>query len=119
MGYAAQIGLPQGIVQNAAGRFVNASPVSLAAAASAYVISAKGDFRCSITNPTGWAAYPIASFTWFVLPETSSSREKQEALKDLLRWILKEGQIHVQATGLVKVPDRLVQMELREVDRMQ
>lgn len=118
MGYAAQSGLPQGIVENAAGRFVNASPVSVAAAASACAISGRGDFRCSITNPTGWASYPIASFTWFVLPETSASKEKQKALRDLLGWILREGQSHVQATGMVKIPDRLVQMELREVDRM-
>lgn len=118
MGYATQIGLPQGTVENAAGRFVNASPVSVAAAASACVISGKGDFRCSITNPAGWASYPIASFTWFVLPQNPASREKQEAVKGLLRWILKEGQTYLRPTGLVKVPDRLVQLELREVDRM-
>jgi phosphate transport system substrate-binding protein len=76
MGYAVQMGMPHGTVENAAGRFVNASSVSLAAA-SACVIGGKSDFRCSITNPTGWASHPIASFTWFVLPETSTSRGKR------------------------------------------
>ena len=115
-GYAIQERLQQGIVQNAAGKFVTAEPASISAAASECVKSVKADFLCSITNPTGEVAYPIASFTWFVLPENASSPEKHEAVKDMLRWILKEGQGQAKASGLVKVPDVVLQRELKAIE---
>ena len=118
LGYAVEMELQQGLVENAAGRFVSARPESIATAASTCVISPTDDFRCSITNPDGAGSYPIATFTWFLVPaNASSSPARQRATKDLLRWILTEGQNSSFLLGLAKVPESLVERELNAIDR--
>lgn len=50
------------------------------------------DLRASITNaPRG---YPIAGFTWLLVPRKQSNRAKGKALVDFLRWALTEGQAY-------------------------
>jgi phosphate transport system substrate-binding protein len=118
LGYASQFGLPQGLVENAAGKFVAAASETIAAAASTCEKSVMDDFRCSITNAAGKGSYPIASFTWFVISESAPSPEKRKAVKDLLCWILREGQSEAMLAGLVKVPDSVLEKELRAIDRI-
>src|SRR5437764_6693700 len=69
LGYAMANQLPAGMVRNKAGKFVAASLESITAAAAGAMkdMGPTTDFRVSITNPDGDAAYPLASFTWFLL----------------------------------------------------
>src|SRR6058998_2611474 len=64
LAYAVQNKLPVGAVRNAAGKFVEPTIESTAAAAAAAAKDMPADFRVSITNPAGDDAYPIGSFTW-------------------------------------------------------
>src|SRR5437764_7946760 len=78
LGYAMANMLPAGSVRNKAGKFITPDLESITAAAAA-AMSAMGagtDFRVSITNPDGDAAYPIASFTW-LLPHKQRSEERR------------------------------------------
>lgn len=88
--YAVQNNIPYGAVKNAAGEFVKASLESTEAAAAVKEMPA--DFRVSITNAAGKKAYPIASFTWLLIPAQSKDPAKGKILADFLRWMLDQGE---------------------------
>src|SRR3989449_5586234 len=90
--YAVQNKLPYGDVRNRAGKFVPASLQSVSAAAAAAAASMPADFRVSITDATGADAYPIASFTWLLVPARIADANKGRALTQFLEWMLGEGQ---------------------------
>ena len=114
LAYAMRSGLLHGEVQNAAGNFVRADSASIDAAASAAKAMA-ADFRASITNPAGAHSYPIASFTWILVPENMNV-SKREALKDFLRWMLVEGQKYAEPAGFTPLPRSVVEAELKAVE---
>jgi phosphate transport system substrate-binding protein len=89
--YAEQTKIPFGSVQNQAGTFVKASLQSTTAAAAS-MKNMPPDFRVSITNAPGKDAYPIASFTWLLVPEGSKDSAKGKILADFLNWMLDQGQ---------------------------
>ncbi len=118
LAFAVRAGLQQGRVQNSAGSFVTADERSTAAAAAPAAKKMGADCRCSITNPIGADSYPIASFTWLVLPNGTGAAQKQRAVKDFLRWILTEGQRDVSPAGLSRVPEELVAKELSAIEKI-
>jgi phosphate transport system substrate-binding protein len=89
--YALQNKIAFGSVQNAAGEFVKASLDSVTSAASS-VRDMPSDFRVSITNPPGRAAYPISSFTWLLIPKQWSDASKRTTIVDFLNWMLNTGE---------------------------
>jgi len=104
--YAVQQKIPYGTVRNSAGNFVKASLESVtAAAASAPKMPA--DFRVSITNPPGKDAYPIASFTWLLIPATSKDSNKGKILHDFLSWMVTDGQQMTSALTYAPLPDNV------------
>src|SRR5580704_13926434 len=66
--YAVQNKIPYGLVKNAAGKFMEASTGSVPAAAAWAAKNMPSDYRVSITNAPGADAYPVASFTWLLVP---------------------------------------------------
>jgi phosphate transport system substrate-binding protein len=116
LAYAVQAGLPHGVVQNAAGKYPPTDENSVAAAASAAMKNQPDDLLYSLTDAPGAASYPISSFTWFVIPASPASPQKQQAVKDFLRWILNEGQRSLSGSGLIRVPEELAQLELNRLD---
>jgi phosphate transport system substrate-binding protein len=76
-------------------------------------VSASGDGEVSsITNPPGKGAYPIATFTWLLLPQEVSDSAKKAALVRLLKWILTEGQKECSALGYSPLPHDVANKEL-------
>src|ERR1051326_3286913 len=89
--YALSNKMPYGSVKNAAGKFIKASLESTTAAAAS-VKEMPDDFRVSITNAPGPNAYPIASFTWLLIPVEWQDAGKQKAMVDFLNWMVDKGQ---------------------------
>jgi phosphate transport system substrate-binding protein len=116
--YALQNKVPFGTVENAAGNFVKASLESTTAAAAAAKF-APGDFRVSITNAPGKEAYPIASFTYLLVPTRWKDAGKQKIMVDFLHWMLKDGQQMVEHLNYAKLPGSLVEMEQGVVQKIQ
>jgi phosphate transport system substrate-binding protein len=117
--YAAQNNIAFGTVKNSAGKFVKADLTSVSAAAAASAKTIPNDFRVSITNPPGANAYPIASFTWLLIPAKFSDTGKRDALKDFLKWALTDGQNYAEALSYAKLPKEVVAKETKALADIQ
>jgi phosphate transport system substrate-binding protein len=117
--YAVQNSMPFGKVKNAAGVFVKADFPSVSAAAAGAAKTMPEDFRVSITNAPGKAAYPIASFTWLLIPAQISDSTKRDALKGFLKWMLGDGQNYAEPLSYAKLPKEVVQKELKAIALIQ
>src|SRR6266853_21408 len=106
--YAVSNKMPYGSVQNAAGNFVKASLESVTAAAAS-VKDMPDDFRVSITNAPGKDAYPISSFTWFLVPAEWADAAKQKAFVDFLNWMVDKGQTMTAALEYAPLPKSVAQ----------
>src|SRR5271170_6835274 len=84
--YAIQNNIPYGNVQNASGKFIKASLAGVTEAAAGAAKSMPDDFRVSITNAPGAAAYPISSFTWLLIPDHFQDAGKRYAITGFLKW---------------------------------
>jgi phosphate transport system substrate-binding protein len=67
------------------------------------------DYRVSITNPDGKGAYPIASFTWLLVPQQSRDANKGKVLHDFLEWMLKEGERETTPLTYAPLPKEVAQ----------
>jgi len=117
--YAAQNNMPYGKVKNSSGIFVKADLASVTAAAAGAAKSMPDDFRVSITNSLGKAVYPIASFTWLLVPEKIEDSAKKKAIVDFLHWMLKDGQGMVEALSYAKLPKEVVAKETKAISQVQ
>ena len=77
------------------------------------------DFRVSITNAPGAAAYPISSFTWLLIPAQISDAAKRDAIKGFLKWMLTDGQGYNEGLSYAKLPKAVVGKELKAISQIQ
>lgn len=89
--YAVQNKIPYAAVKNSSGTWLKGSLESVTAAAAS-VKNMPADFRVSITNPPGKDAYPIASFTWLLIPTQSKDQVRGKIIIDFLHWMLSDGE---------------------------
>ena len=108
--YALQNNITYGSVQNAAGNFVKASLASTTAAAAS-MKTMPADFRVSITNAPGKDAYPIASFTWLLVPAQWQDGNKAKTFTDFLTWMLDSGQGMVEQLDYAPLPKEVAEKE--------
>lgn len=106
--YAVQNNINYGLVRNKTGNFIKASLESTTAAAAAAAANMPADYRVSITDPAGKNAYPIASFTWLLIPQQSKDAAKGKVLHDFLQWMLKDGQSQVTELTYAPLPKEVV-----------
>jgi phosphate transport system substrate-binding protein len=114
--YALQNNISFGSVKNASGNFVKASLDSTTAAAAS-MKTMPADFRVSITNAPGKDAYPIASFTWLLVPTEWQDKAKQKVIVDFLTWMLDQGQSMTAGLNYAPLPDAVKEKE-REAIKM-
>ena len=109
LGYAMINKLPAGSVRNKAGKFITPALESITAAAAGAMqeMGPNTDFRVSITNPDGDKAYPIASFTWFLLRKQYDDAAKAGALVKFVWWTETEGQPRAEPLGYAPLPTQL------------
>jgi phosphate transport system substrate-binding protein len=97
LNYATANRIPFASVKNAAGKFVKASPdsVATAGAAAAEKMQAPSSLAVDIWNSGDENAYPISAFTYVIVYKDLGyvgSKAKAEALVNFLRWATTEGQ---------------------------
>jgi phosphate transport system substrate-binding protein len=114
--YAVQNKIDYGVVKNKSGNFVKASLDSTTAAAASAKMPA--DFRVSIVNPPGKDAYPIASFTWLLIPVQQKDANKGRIIKDFLTWMLDDGQKMTTQLTYAPLPAGVVDMVRKSIQQV-
>lgn len=102
--YARESSLRAGLVRNAAGIWVQATPASVEAAAQPALTQGARQFRVSLTNAAGTGAYPITSFTWLLLRTRDLATAKGRGLAGFLGWMLDRGEDETAAEGYAPLP---------------
>jgi phosphate transport system substrate-binding protein len=111
--YALRNELNFGEIRNQAGKFVQANLTTLSAAAKA---ARQSDLRVSLVNANGDDAYPVATFTWILVPSSVQDAGKRAALQQLIRWMLTSGQRECAALGYLPLPKEIAEDQLRRLD---
>ncbi len=112
--YALQNHLSFGKVRNQRGEFVSATLESIAAAAT-NAMEPSADFKVSIVDAPGAGSYPIASFTWLVVPARIPEGAKRGAIVDFLTWMLGPGQRQAASLGYLALPTALIGREVAAI----
>ena len=116
--YAIEGHVQTGAVENSTGNFVRATSAGISAAAAATATTMPDDFRVSITNAADSDAYPIASFTWLLVPDHIEDKVKRQAIADFLRWVLTAGQEMAQPLHYARLPGDVAGRVMKAVDRI-
>ncbi len=114
--YAMQNKMPFADLKNATGKYVQASTESVTAAlASAQV---PDDFRFSMTNAPGEAAYPISGTTWLLVYEQQKDATKGKKLVEFLKWAESEGEKFAKDLNYAPLPQELQKRVLKRIDEI-
>ena len=116
--YALQNKISFGSVKNSSGNFIKAS-IPGVTEAGASIKQMPADYRVSITNAPGKAAYPISSFTWLLIPLKSADPAKGKVIKDLLSWIVNYGEAEVSTLSYAPLPKNVAEKELKTIYSLQ
>jgi phosphate transport system substrate-binding protein len=106
--YAEQNRLPYASVKNSSGEFIKPSLESITAAAAGAAGQMPDDLRVSITNSPGKDAYPISSFTYFLVYKNQDDQAKGKALVDFLWWALHDGEQMAKTLLYAPLPAEVV-----------
>jgi len=115
--YALQNHLSYGSIRNQNGEFVEASLESISAAVS-HAPDIREDFKGSIVDAPGEGSYPIATFTWLVVPARIADAATRNAITAFLNWMLGPGQRQAAALGYLALPKELVAREQAAIARI-
>ncbi|MGI9104119.1 MAG: phosphate ABC transporter substrate-binding protein PstS [Terriglobales bacterium] len=114
--YALQNKITFGPVKNASGNFVKASLDSTTVAAAG--VTMPDDFRVSITNANGKEAYPVASFTYLLIPTKWQDKAKKDAVVKFLSWMLDKGEPMAKALDYAPLPKPVVDKERSKIKQI-
>jgi phosphate transport system substrate-binding protein len=117
--YAVKGKIPQIAVLNSAGKFVEASTESIAAACKAVEAPRWNNFSASLANAPGADSFPITSFTWIYLRIKSTDSARAAASGDLLNWIYTDGQRFAVQEGYAELPAPLLAAVRKKVKELQ
>jgi phosphate transport system substrate-binding protein len=107
LAYASQNKLSMAELRNQDGAFVKPTIESTSAAAAGVVMP--DDFRVSITDAKGREAYPIASFTYLLVPRDQKDAAKGVALLRFLWWAAHDGQRLAAPLDYAPLPGAVVE----------
>lgn len=105
-----------GSIQNAAGRFIKATVESTSAAAASQK-ELPTDLRVSISDATGAESYPVASFSWVLVPANLRGTPKGKTLADFLSWIVGGGQKFAADLFYAPLPGRVALQARKAIEQ--
>jgi phosphate transport system substrate-binding protein len=106
-GYAASSQLPFAQLENKSGAFVAATPETDATALNSTQFPANS-LRAWPSDPDNKDAYPITTFSWFLLYKKYDNKESLDALKKFVIWGLTDGQKFANELGYIPLPKDVV-----------
>ena len=117
--YAEQSAMPVASLRNSSGAFISPSLASSAAAATGTL---PDDLRVMIVNSPAPDAYPISALTWILVYKEQQyagrSLQQAQALRNMLMWVLTDGQSVNESLYYAKLPQAAVEKALTLVNSM-
>ena len=127
VGYARLHRLPVAHLQNRQGRFISPMPFEIASAAAEALEDAMASRgfndhvmippSASIVDADGLRSYPLASFTWILIPADRLGASKTRELLAFLRWALLEQEEVASRLGYVPLPASVAEPLLDQFER--
>jgi phosphate transport system substrate-binding protein len=116
MGYefARRLGLRTALLENADGQFVH--PGVQAGVAAIETADLPPNLRLYITDPHGRETYPIVTFSWILLYKHYDDARKAQALVELLRWSLNDGQRLASDLGYIPLQANVASKSIAALD---
>ena len=119
LNYATTAKLTSAQLRNADGKFVAGSTDGVTAAAEAAAASFPADFRqAPIINGAGPTTYPIASYTYLLLPVEWKDAGKAQAMVAFVAWALSDGQAEENGLGYAPLPAPIRAKALAELHKI-
>ncbi len=116
-GYADLTGIPMAVLENKSGRYVAPSPASGTAALHGAKIPE--NLRIFLPDPENADAYPIVTYTWVLCYRRYADAQKAQALREVLRYGLTDGQKIAGELGYIPLPADVSQRVLAAVGRIE
>ena len=105
-GYAMSQKVPMATLENKAGKYVAPSTASAQAALASAQLPENMIVWAS--DPEGPEAYPIVTYTWLICYKKYPDKRKQQAMQDLVKYGLTDGQKDAESLGYVPLPPQVV-----------
>jgi len=106
LAYAKQNKLPMAQLLNKEGAWVSPTMEGTSVAAAGMVMP--DDFRVSITDAAGKDAYPMASFTYLLVPQDQQDPVRAKALVEFIWWAVHDGQRFAMPLDYAPLPQAVV-----------
>lgn len=116
-GYATQNEIPFAVLENQAGQFVEATPETASEALAS--VELPENFLGFAPDPAAEKAYPIVSYSWILAYRKYDDPSRAQAVEDMLKWGLTEGQKYSAELGYVPLPQKVVDKVQPAVDQLQ
>lgn len=104
--YAKQNNMAHVSLQNKAGKFVQPSQHSFAAAADVDWKKVEG-FSLILTDQPAEDAWPLAAATFILVPKNTFNTEKSKTVLDFFNWAYNSGNPHAQKLDYVPLPNHV------------
>jgi phosphate transport system substrate-binding protein len=101
--YAQKLNLAIAHLENQAGNFV--APSVETAASALESVEFPENLRAFVPDPAPATAYPLVTYSWLLLYQKSTDRQKSQAIKELVTWALDAGQKYSRELGYVPLPE--------------
>jgi phosphate transport system substrate-binding protein len=119
LNYATTAKLTSARLKNAAGQFVAGSTDGVTAAANAAAANFPADFRqAPIINGAGDTTYPIAAYTYLLVPVDWKDAGKAGAMVAFAAWALNDGQSMENDLGYAPLPTAIRDKALVELHQV-
>jgi phosphate transport system substrate-binding protein len=117
LAYAQENKLPLSKIKNLAGNYITPSLASTTAAISAFTAQLSQDPRTPIVNAPASApdAYPISTLTFLIVPKDGPDKDKRQALKEFLQYVVTTGQAAAQELNYAPLPDGVKQYDTQQL----
>jgi phosphate transport system substrate-binding protein len=115
LAYVVQNQLTYAVLRNRAGTWVapSLSSTTAAAAGGAQKIAQTNDVRVSIAYAPGPNVYPIAGFTYLLVPQNQTDEAKGKALAEFLWWAIHDGEKDAPQLLYAPIPSPVVAIDER------
>ena len=106
LGFARKLGLETAALENKSGNYIVPSFDSATAAFAAAELP--DNLRVFLPDPEGPESYPIVTLSWVLLYREYPDSKKAEAIRELFRWCLYDGQRFSGDLGYIPLPPEIV-----------